>query len=384
MIPDYKLLIIGDLYDNHLIRFIRNLKDCNQNTLIDAMTFSQQGSVPNEIIDFVNEIYWFNIQTTDIRIIRDIQRICKLRSFLKNISKNNHYNVVNIHFPVFEYSFCVSELKKVADNIVLTPWGSDVYRAGIKRLNILKYLYRKADYICNPNTRFGKDVREIFRLRDNQIVNLSIGSDTIDYIVDHKDKITPYNSRKELLLTGDCFITCGYNASPAQNHKAIIDGIVKYQNTYPGKISLIFPMTYPKNEEYILEIKEYVRKKGLNAYFFTDYLDLHSLFCLRQSTDMFIHVQNTDANAASVQEYLLLGKNVLNGEWLRYDNMEIDGKIPYTLIKDLNSISNAIEKALNGKIEISKKLYDYIASYGWKYWIVRWDTFFKRISNIER
>lgn len=377
---EYKLLVIGNLYDNHLIRFIRNLKSCNNKVIIDVLSINAIDRVPSEVEDIVRKVHFFRYKTSSIRIIRVIQRIVLFNTFLKEIAKNEHYDIVNIHFPTFDYSFSVSNLKKLADKIVLTPWGSDIYRVGKLRLSILKYLYRKADYVCNPNTRFGKDVREILSLKKEQIVNLSMGSETIDYIIENKNNISVVEARKVLSLEGDYFITCGYNAHIAQNHKAIIDGVAKFNDRYPGKISLLFPMTYPKNVEYVDEIKQYVNDKGLNAYFFTDYLDLPTIFKLRQSTDMFIHVQNTDANSASVQEYLLLGKKVLNGEWLRYDNMEIDGEIPYTLVKDLSSVSDAIEKALKEDIKISTKLHEYLESSGWKEWILHWDAFFKQIT----
>lgn len=377
----YKILVVGDIFDNHIIRFLRNLKWCNSHALVDVISFNNHYELCDEVEDLFNKIYWFDPQTTQIRFLKDFQRIVQLNVFLKTIAIENHYDIVNIHFPTFEYSFCIGALKRLADNIVLTPWGSDVYRAGKLRLNILKHLYSKADYICNPHTRFGKDVRKIFNLRQEQLVNLSMGSETIDYIIENKEKFSPEEARKYLSLEGDYFITCGYNAHIAQNHKAIIDGIIKIKTNFNGQLSLIFPMTYPKNTVYVDKIKNYVKEKGLKSYFFTDYLDLHTLFCIRQSTDMFIHVQDTDANAASVQEYLLLGKKVLNGSWLRYDNMEIDGVIPYTIVKNLDSISEAILESQNENPKITLKLFEYIKTSGWKNWITQWDSFFISICN---
>ena len=384
---DYKLLIIGNIFDSHLIRFIRNLKKFNNNILIDVITFKQQNPIPEEITELTNSVYYFTPNTQQKLFVQVFQRIHKFNVLLKDILQVIHYDIVNIHYPYYDYAFALRHLKKMADNIVLTPWGSDVYRISKTKLYILKFLYHNVDYVCNPDTRFGKDVRKIFNLKKEQIINLSMGSETIDYIVEHKETETVSEARHNLALEGDYFITCGYNAHSAQNHVAIVDGISRIKNIFPGQLSLIFPMTYPKNSNYIEKIKAYVLSKGLKAYFFTDYLDLPTLLRLRQSTDMFIHVQDTDANAASVQEYLLLEKKVLNGEWLRYDNMEIDGEIPYTLVKDLNSISEAVVNSLNKKTEISSKLYDYLVSSGWNKWIIQWDTFFKKISinyNINR
>ena len=53
-----------------------------------------------------------------------------------------------------------------------------------------------------------------------------------------------------------------------------------------------------------------------------------TLYLLRQSTDLFIHIQTTDANCATVREYLLCRKKVINGSWLCYDDLERYG-LPY-------------------------------------------------------
>lgn len=376
----YKLLIVGNIYDNHIKRYIKHLKTFNPNVQIDILTIQRSFNDSEDLKEFVDTIHFYKPTISSLPLIGIFKRIFQFNRLLSKITSFRQYDIVNIHYPVYEQSFSVNHLKKLAKKIVLTPWGSDVYRVGNIKLKILKYLYRKTDYVCNPNTRFGRDVRRIFNLRKDQIVDLSIGSETIDYIIEHRNSISVKDARRKLSLEGDYYITCGYNASPAQNHKAIIDGITKFAEQFPGKISLLFPMTYPQNSEYVDEIKQYVRCKGLNAYFFTNYLDLPTLFLLRQSTDMFIHVQDTDANAGSVQEYLLLKKKVLNGEWLRYDNLEINGVIPYILVKDLKSIGEAIEGATQQDPIMTQDLIEYIESFGWNKWILKWDSFFQEIT----
>ena len=79
---------------------------------------------------------------------------------------------MNIHYPKVEYCLSVKYFKQLADKILLSPWGSDVYRVGKRKLAILKYLYRKADFVCASDTRFGKDLCEIFKLLPIQNVNL--------------------------------------------------------------------------------------------------------------------------------------------------------------------------------------------------------------------
>ena len=295
---------------------------------------------------------------------------------LQSLLIGEHYDIVNIHVPSSVIGLITSELKKLGDTRVITPWGSDFYRAGKIGRMMLKPLFKRADYICSAGNRFAKDVKAYFNLPDSKLAYLDIGSETIDYISENKNNISPKQARKELCLDGDYFITCGYNAHKEQNHLSIIEAISEIRDNLPEKLTLLFPMTYPHDEVYIRQVKQKAADKSLHAVFFEKYLDLKTLFLLRQATDMFIHVQSTDANSASVQEYLLLGKNVVNGSWLRYDELEKNG-IPYYLVDNMESLSKDILNTYKkGPINVAEETFQYIESYGWKQWIKKWNSFF--------
>ena len=374
---DYKLLIIGNIYDNHLIRLIKNLKGYNKNILVDVISEKQDVQDPRGILELIDTIYWFYPPKANCKILNICQRISDFNVLLNHIASDKHYDIVNIHFPRYEYTFSIPYLNKIANYMVLTPWGSDVYRVSKIKKAILRCLYSNADFVCCNKNRFGQDVRKIFGLPLNKLVNLDIGSETIDYIFEYKDIFNPQQSRKMLSLEGDYFITCGYNAQKSQRHTQIIEAICRIRKQLPQKLTLLFPMTYPNDAQYIEEIKDLVKKNNLQAYFFTEYLNIPELFALRHSTDMFVHVQTTDANAASVQEYLALGKNVINGSWLRYKELEIDLMVPYHIANNIDSLSSTIYNAYkSGAITINSKVLDYIESYGWKKWIIQWNSFF--------
>ena len=373
---EYKILVLGDIYDNHIIRYLYNLKHENSKAEIDVYAYRQGGDIDSRLTGVVNQIYWHIPTKNIIRYYNSYALAKRYKSELCGISKENHYDIVNIHYSPILFGLIMSVFHHLGDTILVTPWGSDFDRAGkIGRL-LLKPVFKQADYICSAGNRFAKDLIKYYHIPDSKLICLDIGSETIDYISENKASLSEEQARKELGLVGDYFITCGYNAHKEQQHLSIIDSIAEIRDNLPENLTLLFPVTYPNDVEYVNEIKRKTAEKSLNAVFYEEYLDIKTLFLLRQSTDMFIHVQSTDANSASVQEYLLLGKNVVHGSWLRYDELEKFG-IPYYIVDNLHSLSQNILNAYkNGPINIAKETTQYIESYGWKKWIKRWNRFF--------
>ena len=377
----YCVLVIGDIYDNHLIRFVGNLKEENKDAIIDVVATRNNQELSPRVKNAVRDIFYFVDYTNGNKYVREIKKIFGIRQTLRKLGENHHYNIVNIHFPQEEYGFSADLFKKLGDTILITPWGSDIYRCGKRGRFLLRPLFKKSDWVCGTGNRFNKDVQKFFNLPDAKFVNLDIGSESIDYISEKQKEIDAVEARAILGLKGEYFITCGYNAHKEQHHIEIIEAINSIKKELPSQSTLIFPLTYPKDTEYIDTIKKKLNECSLHAIIFDQYLKNEDLFLMRQATDMFIHVQSTDANAASVQEYLLLGKNVVNGSWLRYSELETCG-IPYHLVDSLEALSLAILNAFRtGATEIPEKTKGYIASYGWKPWIKKWNEFF--ISTLK-
>lgn len=378
----YKLLVVGNIYDNHVVRYVSNLKNENPEAIIDILATKRDMPVQDRVADAVSDIYWLEEKSYQNKYLREFNKIRTLLSVVSRIKNEKQYDIVNIHFPIEEYFFVISKFRKMGKTLLITPWGSDVYRSGKRGRFFLKRVFSNADYVCGTGNRFSKDVRRIFNVPSYKFVNLDIGSETIDYIYLHKASIDTLKARTLLGIKREGYvITCGYNAHSEQNHLAILDAIYKIKDELPSDATLLFPMTYPQNRQYIETVKERVKTYSFNSLFFEHFLSIDQLFLMRQATDMFIHVQQTDANAQSVQEYILLGKNVVNGGWLRYDELEKDG-IPYYVTDSLQSLSTTVMNAYKeGRKHISHETIDYIMSYGWKSWIKKWNTFFVQVTN---
>lgn len=376
----YKILFIGDIYDNHLKRLIRNLKSYNPNAIIDVLSFKRyyENNI-DDIKEYVREIIFIKPLPNCLKGVHFFSTIYLLLSIKYRISKvrKRKYDCINIHYPYWLWNICIRNFKKMSNCLLLSPWGSDVYRIGPKEQKRLSKLYASADFVGCYGDRFAKDIQLMFNVPDKKIIYLRFGSDTIDYIAEHIDSASTKEAKTVLHIDGKYAITCGYNGSPFQNHKYIIDAICKCRNSLPKNLVLLFPVTYLHDAEYIDELKRILLKNNLDALFFETYLPVSALFTLRLATDMFIHIQKTDAANSSLKEYILCGKKCLNGSWLKYYDLMAINPLPYHNVESLDSLDTAILQTFHSNQPIlSEKTKTYIESLGWKHCIINWDVFF--------
>ena len=381
----YNLLMLGEFYDNHTARFVRNLKRVNPSICIDFFTPRiKWKKTPADYIEYFHDckIVDFSKWFWHIPFLEEKEQINNWKKHFPVFAKNRHYDIVNIHFPRSVYSYILPDIQGISDNLVLTPWGSDVLRANSKERKKLKTLYDAADFVTGHGDRFTDEFMRIFDVPRYKFVHADLGAETIDYITEHKAEVKEEDAKKLLGIDGCYAITCGYNASSAQRHTEIIEAISHIKDQLPSNLVLLFPVTYPKNEKYVSCLQSIVKKLGIRSLWFDEYLDLESLFLLRQATDMFIHIQTTDANNASLKEYLLLGKNCVNGSWLRYPDVEDEGQMPYYSVYELALLDNVILKAYReGPLKVTEKARVIIESFGCKPAAKRWNDFFMSICK---
>lgn len=385
MLKQYSLLVIGNPYDGHVIRFICSLKRINPNIRLDVFGERQPDrELSVELKQAVNNIYLtgYSLYFKNVKGISLFENTIKLCHSFHALLKNERYDIVNIQYPTFADRFLLNDLSKIANKIVLTPWGSDVYRISKYQRKVIKKLYDRADYVTGNGLRFTKDFMRIYNIPNEKFQCLSLGNEDIDFFVDNRVFFDTNKAKEHLKINGHYVITCGYNGSPAQKHFEMIDAIFNAKSKLPDNLLLLFPFTYAGSVEYRAQVKNKVREKGFKAYYCEKYLDLKHLLILRQATDMFIHIQTTDANNGSLKQYVWLDKNVINGGWLEYDDIEIGNYKPYYVTPNIESLSETIVKAYQqGPIAVKTEIKTVIEHYGYKYLAPRWNVFFEGIAK---
>ena len=97
---------------------------------------------------------------------------------------------------------------------------------------------------------------------------------------------------------------------------------------------------------------------------------------------MFIHVQPTDASSASLQEYILCEKKIINGSWLKYPELIKNGVIPYFELDNMENLGQKIVDVYRSEpIKIEESLLNEFENKTWNVVIKDWDNLFSGNLN---
>lgn len=381
---EYSVLILGNFESFYIVQYVKNLKRYNPQAHLFFWGYTREkNDTDRSFLSCYDDYCLFDIKKQmRSSTFGKLTVISKLRKSFRSFVEGKHFDYINIHYIKPEYYFLIDFFKRYASKLVLTPWGSDVLAVKPFYKFFVKRLLDSADFVTGEEGRFTQDFKRIFNVPENKIAYCVIGFEPIEYIFEHKHTIDINEAKRQLGIDNHFIITCGYSANRAQRHPNIIEAIHQVKDQLPPNLLLLFPVTYPKVPEYIQSIKQMVSDYGLKAVYFEQFLDMRNLFLLRQATDMFIHVQPTDASSASLWEYILCEKKIINGSWLQYPELVKDGKLPYFELDKLENLGKKIvEVYQSAPIEISQVLFKDFEQKQWKVAIKDWDNLFSTHLN---
>lgn len=351
-----RILIIGSWGTTHVRRFLRILCENKEDLIIDSFDPSFDHSRGNECgVDNVYRLYASALAQRIYKVRKIGTWLCerhKVNTF-DHILSQNHYDLVNIHFLPVNAEQYVKVAHKHGVKIMLTPFGSDVLRVNKMFIPSLKRAFKEADYVSgNTVTGFCQQVKQMFSVPDYKIKNLYYGSETISSIIEMKGKYSKQQMCEMLDIPySPYYICCGYTASLAQHHDKMIDAIAKNKDLLPEGTRLIIPLSYGPAKEILKKtVAEQCEQSGLPYSLLTEYLTVEQVSCLRFVSDLFIHIQPTDAYNASLQEFLIADTEVINGKWLSYPSLEKNG-LPYHVLDSIENLKELIALAVQRKIE---------------------------------
>lgn len=371
-----RILIVGNSHDKHLSRFIKGLRGINVGFYIDILDISMRQDLCESKSLYDNVFIAKRSFPSYIYKLPVIDKYLKYRDTVKAfmaIAKD--YHVISVQFLTIQAGFLSSYYKTHGAKLIITPWGSDIYRIGAVQRCFTRNLFKVADYVTlMPNSKFGDDVKEQYDVPESKCLPLCFGSDVLDKIIqDNKSKEV---CKQELLGSSENYcMVVGYNASSAQNHLKIIEAIHEVKDKLPKNTLLLLPMTYAKVESYMIEVQRALDCLGISYRIFDSYLSDEEVVNLRKSTDLFIHMQKTDAYSSSLQETLICGQTVINAEWLRYKELEQTG-LPYRLANFDNLPSVIAEEItyMSSPVNISRVLQQYT----WSYQLQEWNKIYTK------
>ena len=383
-----RILIVGSWGIAHVCRFLDVLcRNKESDLVIDSFDPRFDDNQGNEC--GVDNVFRISSSIIERRIysIRKVGTYLKIKAELKTFEKilvGNKYDLVNIHFlPKYSEKY-VKIAHRNGVKIMLTPLGSDVLRISDLFLPSLQRAFNKTDFVSAKFiTGFCSQVKELFNVSGLKMIDLGYGSETISCIVENKDKCTKQELAACLNIPiCDYYITCGYNASKAQRHHLMIDGIIANKVNLPPNTAIVIPLTYGSDKEVIKQsILTQIEGTGLNVVFLTSFMTTEQVAALRLITDLFIHIQTTDAYNASLQEFILADTTCINGAWLRYPSLQKYGSPYYECesLEDLPQLLSNILLARTNPISIHPSILTEIKSNSWSNRIKGWIQFYNNM-----
>ena len=282
------------------------------------------------IVSNTNSKYKDYYMSENVQVITTIEntwysRIKGLRSFLgqkklESIIRASSCDYINAFFVLYTTIDSLSKMDKV-DNLVLTFWGSDLYRNQHKNLdNEIKVIQESKSVVVmssDMKTHFELVYGDQYKDKLSVIEMGIVGFDIIDQYRNDRDNLRRklyglVNSEKKI-------VTIGYNANKLQQQNYVIKALKNVRPIIKEGIHLVLPMTYGRSDmSYIAEIEHLAKDSGFTYSILTEFMDDQEMASLSLSSDYFINSQTTDAISATMLEHIYAGAIVINGAWLQY------------------------------------------------------------------
>ena len=222
--------------------------------------------------------------------------------------------VVHYHFihPVYAFAEALAPHgRKIAQF-----WGSDLYRIGRVRAQLLQPLLRSAAIVACTSART-RDVL-VRRYGRGDVRVLHFGLRSFDALA-ARLALGPRIQKDTICI--------GYNGFREQNHLRIIAALAPALRRLGDRYRVVIPFTYGGSDEYAAELTAALTGASLTGVEVSRaYLPFEDLLDLRLRTAVMLHLPVSDAFSASMQETLLTGGTVIAGDWLEYreiDELEV-------------------------------------------------------------
>lgn len=262
-------------------RFMSLLSELSEDEF-QVSLFDTDISEGNHVANNYNAYHYYSLQKSLFN--KFIKRIPILSVFywcslvvreFKQIIKKEKFDII-VFYPVHLYvDILTSIVHKAGGKAVFMPWGSEVLRAKGMQLKILQSAYKKLDLFVGKEKGNLVESAKKFGVPESKIrtIKHELPVLGVQRIIELRGKFSREEMSKSIGIPFASYnIVCGYNPSPAQRHRKIIDSIWENKAFLPQGYQLVFPFTYGFKQDYKDELEDYCRQLGLNAVFLSEYM----------------------------------------------------------------------------------------------------------------
>lgn len=359
-----KILLVGDANSIFITNYAYWLKQENNSYTIDILTLTKTKS---ENTQYYNSI----ISLTDYKFFNSFYRLKGIRRFVliifyfQLIKKLTQYQFIHFHFisPLI-YALIGIVKHRTKAKIILTIWGSDLYRVFKIDLVLFKKACKQAHKISFTNNESLDFFKKKFNWKKPNLYECRFGLSPLENLSELK--LNKTECKKELgWKHNKLAIAIGYNLSKGQQHLKIIEALANPKfNSLKNSTYLVFAISYGGSVNYKNELINAIEQSGFESVIMDQYLNNHSVAVLRKATDIMVQVQTTDQFSGSMQEHMYAGNVVITGDWLPYRKLKDAGvyfeevsnisELPILLSELVNSYDQCEKKAINNHIAISE------------------------------
>lgn len=266
----------------------------------------------------------FNLRKAKINAVNNFIQYTKQTYYSKLISK---FDIINIQY-LQHSSFDILDLVPSDKKIIISLWGSDVFRSLDEKVPKQKRSLDLADVI----TLHSEEMKTFFlnkygeKYRDKvKMVLFGNSYKTIELIKKIKIKeLFQFNLLNEIDVKS-IVVRIGYNGDPGQQHGLVIDELIKLPESYRDKIHVIIQLTYGGTEEYRAGVVAKIKGTGIEHTIFRDFLSTIEVLEVAKRSDIYLNLRTTDSLNNSLIESLLFNKLVICGDWLPYQILTDQG-----------------------------------------------------------
>lgn len=373
------LLIFGLLNHQHIQNFARALKD--------ELGFTLWGINNNPTIRpnfecITAEIFegYLNVKRSDNFLDVIIKFISSIKCFL-TLCREKNIDIVQFHYISYFVLPIIVLAKLVGIRTSVFVYGSDILRSNSLFRYYCKLIFKLADSVVCDSTTLCALLKDKYHDNADKIECVLFGSVIIDKL-DELSKNRLYYKSVLGLPTDRLCVMCGYNAVTEQNHLSILKSLDGLQ----GVLYLVLPMTYGGTEEYVHTVREEVRRQGWDYLILDNFINDEQWCMYTAATDIFIHMQMSDAFSSSLAEHLFMGNVVINAEWLKYDDLSQHGILYFeanfsTLNKRIVEVIHKISE-LQKESMVNKAPIRHMKSL--KYTVINnWGPYFRRVAGFK-
>ena len=175
-----KILLCTSLGNPHVVNQLRIINETLPDADIDLLSLSYVKDKDIKSVSyFINRVYIIG----ELKVRNSvISRLAQAWSIvMMNFKIKEQYDCILINAITPKYAPLFRTLRKHSRTLAISPWGSEVLRAGKTSLALLKCFYKSADSITTvSHSRFESKLIELLDADKNKFVNIPYGSKLID------------------------------------------------------------------------------------------------------------------------------------------------------------------------------------------------------------